>query len=1336
MCLTAIRRRPNGASASLSLAQQRIWAHCQIPESAAFYHRHFVFRRARPTNLGALEQSFNEILRRHEILRTRFFTKDGQLLQVACPPEYRPLTVTFLPEVPEHMLLTAAAPVVEQQIREPFDFERGPLLRAHLLRMRDDDYQLHLTVHAMVADDISIKSVFSAELDILYSAFSAGREPNLPQLPVQFADVAAWQCHQLQDGSFREDLSYWREQLRGELPVLRLQSDHARNVAQGFRAGTQSFVVSDQAVQALKQLSTDEVTSFFGILLAGFAALLHRYTDQDDILLGTLVDGRKQPELRPLIGCFQNLVPLRIDLGGNPTFRELVRRVGRVSQEAFLHDSIPFEALARELEALRSGNSAPFDVMFSLLTPPPAGLEWSFDEPYEVEGTMAPFSLWLQMEERKEGALGRFCYDADRFEEKTIRRMVTHLEILLEAAAVDPERHLSELPLLSVAEQRQMLECWNATQSPYPRERCIHELIQEQCASTPHAIAARQGNETLTYADLNARANQLARFLCQVGVRPEVPVAICLEPGFDLLVALLGTLKAGGACLPLDPKYPAERLLHMLEDARPGIIVTSGSLLGLIGINQTTTLDLRKTWPVIAQEDPRDLRTDVTPENLAYVIYTSGSTGSPRGVLLGHRGLVNHHIAAQKLYALGPNDRVLQFSSISFDIAIEEIFPTWMSGATVVLRTRETPLALLPFLEWIQKEGITVLDLPTAYWHEMVYQLVRAKASLPQELRLVIVGGEKASSKALSAWSGLAAGRVRWINTYGPSEASVIATAYELNPTDQAIDVLPIGRPIDNTRIYLLDRYMNPVPIGVAGELHIGGVGVGRGYLNRPELTAEKFIRDPFSEEVSARLYRTGDLARYLPSGEIEFLGRRDEQVKIRGFRVETGEVEAALGQHANTCDCVVVARETADGQKQLIAYVVPAHEPAATSRELRRFLQTKLPEYMVPSTFVVLPALPMTPNGKVDKKALPPPYDAPAPLAGRTPQDTVENRLLRIWEEVLAHKPIAIDDNFFELGGHSLLAVRLMYRIEETFGKRLPITALFEVPTVEGLAQVLRRDGLSTTWSSLVPIQTAGSRPPFFCVHGIGGTVLRFRDLARLLQPDQPFYGLQAQGLDGVHPPYTRVEEMAAHYVREIRGLQSEGPFYLGGYSFGGTVALEMARLLRLERQEVRVLVLLDTIPGQLHSTGALVEKYMRLPADEKLLHLARKIKATKKSIRRRIAMLMLPRTLKKVKTACYIAARNYRACSYDGPVVLFQAKEKTLSNLNVQSKWRELTPKIEIYEVVGHHGNIVDEPQVQDLAAQLRRCLEAAQASSERSKTRFAFTSELDARTECRAV
>jgi aspartate racemase len=864
------------------------------------------------------------------------------------------------------------------------------------------------------------------------------------------------------------------------------------------------------------------------------------------------------------------------------------------------------------------------------------------------------------------------------------------------------------------AELHRMLVEWNDTRRAYPSDKCVHELIEAQAEATPEALAVAQEAHHLSYQELNTRANQLAQLLRQRGVGCDVPVAICLKRSLELTVALLAVLKAGGACVPLDPEYPKDRLAYILQDSRARVLITQPELNASLGQVDAEVLYLDASWKVLSGQSTQNLPLLTQPENLAYIIYTSGSTGKPRGVLLMHRGLVNHGVASVDLYGIGRSDRVLQFSSISFDIAVEEIFPTWFAGATVVLRSDQMPLGGLDFLRWIKQQRITVLDLPTAYWHELVHELADSLENLPEQLRLVIVGGEKASASAYASWLKSGGRRVRWINTYGPTEASVIVSSYEPDPAKPFPENLPIGRPIANVRLYVLDPDLQPVAVGEPGELHIGGPGVARGYLNHPERTAAKFIRDPFSQEADARLYKTGDMVRYLPDGNIEFQGRIDFQVKIRGFRIELGEIEAVLEKHPGIAQAVVTAREV-NGEKRLSGYIVSLPDAVKTS-ELRQHLKASLPEYMIPANFVFLKSFPLTPNGKVDRRALP----APEPSETITsegyvaPRDEFESAMVRVWEQVLGKRPIGLHDNFFELGGHSLLAVRLVSRIEKQFGKKLTITALIQAPTVAGLVSMLKGEDLS--WSPLVRLQAGGSHPIFFFVHGLGGTVMRFHELARRMAPDQPFYCFQAQGFDGKLPCLTDVGQMADLYVEHLRATQPQGPYFLGGYSFGGLVAIEMARRLQAAQEDVRLLALVDTYLPAATNSQSLLGKFFELSTEQKLAYFKKRSTRYVRGIKRRIDSLSLPQAIKAVREACAVAEEGYKPQVYPGSVVLFRASEKALRGLDdPQAGWRKYASEgIEVHEIDGDHGNILNEPQVRQLATQIRARLEKARSES----------------------
>lgn len=882
--------------------------------------------------------------------------------------------------------------------------------------------------------------------------------------------------------------------------------------------------------------------------------------------------------------------------------------------------------------------------------------------------------------------------------------------------STSPKGKLPPFPTMTEAERQQVLFGWNQTACDYPGDQCLHQLIEEHAQTRPEQVAAIGSVRRLTYREFNVSANQLAHYLRSRGVGRDRRVGVCLDSSPELAIAVLAILKSGAACVPLDPNYPKDRLKYMLDDSQARVLITDEGRLPAAVPEGCEVILLADTTNAVSSQPQTNPGNDVSPEDIAYVIYTSGSTGKPRGVLLTHAGLVNYNTNAARMYAITPKDRVLQFCSISFDIAIEEMFITWLSGATLVLKTKDMPLAVPDFLKWTESQGITVLDLPTAYWHEWVHEFAQLEKVVPAGLRLVIVGGEKPSSQAYAKWVNSAAKSIRWINTYGPTETSICVTAFEpkYEVGSPVPENIPIGRALANVQVYLLDADLNPVPVGVPGELHVGGVGVARGYLNHPELTAQKFVPNPFSSQPGARLYKTGDLARCLPSGDIEFLGRVDDQIKIRGFRVELGEIETVLGKCPGIRDAAVVAREDSSGGKQLVAYFTASNGSMPVAAELRSYLQEQLPDYMVPSAFVGLPAMPLTPNGKINRRELPTPQFENSSETFAIATNPLQAQLVKIWEEVLGRRPIGIRDNFFELGGHSLTAARLMHRTGQALGKTLPLAMLFHAPTVEQLATVLGQDAWSQHWSSLVPVQTAGVQPAFFCIHGVGGNVVGFNRLGRHMAPDYPFYGLQSQGLDGKSPCFTSIEAMASHYIAEMRSVQPHGPYFLGGFSFGGLVGYEIAQQLRAAGEKVALLVLFDTYPGDVKAGTASFLKVLFKPSRKHWLHDVPR--ALGKKIRRTWRGLHVPKSLWDVHNANRAAASKYVLQPYQGKVTLVRATEKPLEgSFDPHALWKDLVGNLVVHEIASDHYDILLEPQVQKLSDRLKSWIGAAKSEYE---------------------
>ncbi|HET6364287.1 MAG TPA: amino acid adenylation domain-containing protein [Nitrospirota bacterium] len=1180
----------------LSFAQQRLWFLDQLEPETPLYNIPQAFRISGALNVGALRQTFEAIVTRHESLRTTFSAVEGVPVQCIADKGSISLPVIDLTGLLEADRENEARRLAAEEFRRPFDLARGPLLRVSLLRLGDKEHILLLTQHHIISDGWSL-GVLIREMKVHYEAFSHENIPSLPELPIQYADFAEWQRKWLQGEVLASQVSYWKEHLGGVLPIMALPTDRPRPAMQTHRGRRTSRIFSKTLHEALKVLSQREDVTLFMTLLAAFQTLLHRYTGQDDVIVGSPIANRNRLEIEGLIGFFVNTLVFRTDLSGNPTFRELLVRVREVALGAYTHQDLPFEKLVEELRVSRDLSYNPlFQVMFVFQNAPMEPLQLSSGlklEPFEAETDTAKFDFTLELSEEAGGLTSSIEYNTDLFDSDTIERMAGHFQTLLEGIAANPNARLSELPLLMEAERNLLLVEWNKTRTAYPREKCIHELFEEQVGRSPDAVALVFEDQQLTYLELNRRANQLAHYLRKLGVGPEVPVGICMERSLDMVVGLLGILKAGGAYVPLDASYPKERLAFIVEDSRITVLLTQRRMVPAIPTGTLKALCLDADWETVAVENDQNVPAWSTAETLAYVMYTSGSTGTPKGVEVIHRGVVR--LVVQTNYArLGGKETFLQLAPISFDASTFELWAALLNGATCIVYNPDVPRTD-KLADLIRRHSVSTLWLTASLFNAVIDEDPQVLRGISQ----LLIGGEQLSvAHVRRAQENLNGTQI--INGYGPTENTTFTCCYPI-PHGLALDTktVPIGRPIANTEAYILDKHLQLVPVGVPGELYTGGDGLARGYLNRPDLTREKFIPHPFSTEPGARLYKTGDLVRYLCDGNIEFLGRIDNQVKVRGFRIELGEIESVLGRHEAVREVVVMAREDVPGDKRLVAYIIPEGERTPSVSVLRQYLKEKLPEYMVPNSFVMLEKFPLTPNGKADRRALPPPEHTRPELeetyvAPRTP---VEQSLAEIWTNVLGVERVGVNDNFFELGGNSLLAVKLFVRIHKWAGIDMPLATLFKSPTIRALAKLLgpccakapisgetmsKISSPVQQWRSLVPIQPEGNRPPVFLIHAVGGNVLNYLSLLPHLGPDQPVYGLQARGVDGMMSPYSSIEEMASHYIAEIRSVQSSGPYFLGGASFGGTVAFEIAQQLTQQGEKVAFLVLFDSVgPG-----------------------------------------------------------------------------------------------------------------------------------------------------------
>jgi amino acid adenylation domain-containing protein len=1340
-----IPRRDELTSVPLSFAQERLWFLNQLEGSSATYNMPGAIRISGNLDINALQQALLEIVRRHEVLCTSFHTVNGTPRQVIHPQATMNINVVNL----KQLEVTGRETVLQQQAQQeaniPFDLEVAPLIRCSLLQLDATEYVLLLTMHHIVSDSWSI-GVFIKELFTLYQAFCAGEPSPLAALPIQYTDFAVWQRQWLSGEVIETQLNYWQQQLAGAPELLQLPTNRPRPRVQTYRGATQNFTLNTELTQKLQTFCVQSGTTLFMTLHAAFATLLYRYSGQSDILIGSPIANRNRSEIESLIGFFVNTLVLRTRLEDNPSFDSLLAQVREITLKAYEHQDVPFELVVEALQPERSLSHSPlFQVMFMLQNAPMGKLELPGVTLSELnqQSTIAKFDLTLSISETSQGLVGSWEYNTDLFDGSTIERMAVHFQNLLSAIEENPQQAVGELSLLSEAERHQLLTEWNDTESEYPLDKYIHQLFEEQVDRTPDAVAVVFDTKQLTYQQLNQRTNQLAHHLQSLGVRSEVLVGICVERSIEMVVGLLGILKAGGAYVPLDPSYPQERLGYMLADSGVEVLLTQQQLLSSLPSHTARVVCLDADWGAIEQHTQENLDLGVCSDNLAYAIYTSGSTGQPKGVQICHHSVVNFLNFMSHFPGLTQEDTFNAVTTISFDIAALEVYLPLAVGAKVIVAPRE----IATDADWLLSElfelKITVMQATPATW-----QMLLAGGWSSNYPLKVLCGGEALSAQL--AHQILETGSELW-NLYGPTEATIWSTIYQLGAkkTLARTEDAPssIGRPIANTQIYILDSHLQPLPIGVSGELYIGGHGLARGYLNRPELTQEKFIQNPFSNSKSERLYKTGDLARYSSDGNIEFLGRIDNQVKVRGFRIELGEIEAVLNTQPQIQQAVVIATEDIAGIKRLVAYIVTRNE-SLTTHQLREFLLSKLPEYMVPSVFVTLNTLPLTPNGKIDRKALPAPDgNFPREHEYVAPRTQSEEIITNIFANVLGVQNVGIHDNFFEWGGHSLLAVRLMSQIQKQFQVNLPLATLFQSPTIEQLAVVLGSSSFRKLWSPLVPIQFLGSLPPFFCVAGAGGNVLYFHDLARYLGKDRPFYGLQAQGLDGETKPLESIEEIACQYIKAIETVQPVGPYFLGGHSFGSIVAFEMAQQLQRQGQSVAYVAILNTsapisqVNHQddfsnwdnamwIRQIAGVVEELVGENlsiSNEALASLTpeKQVNYFKQHLEM-VGFLPPQADIKLVRgflqvyqTQCQIDYLPHNTSPT--PITLFRAQERNSQQENsshlFQDRawgWNQFSDgEVEIHTVPGSHVSMMSEPHVRVLAQKLQKSLEQAQTN-----------------------
>jgi amino acid adenylation domain-containing protein len=1195
MSVTAspIRRVLRAGTIPPSVAQERLWFLDQLESSTAVYGVSWGLRLRGLLNVVALERSLREIVRRHEVLRTRFSMVDGSLEGVVHDPTEFSLSATDLRKVPDQDREAEARRLVKVEADQPLELSRGLQLRVRRIQLADDEHWLILTMHQVTPDETSME-ILHRELAALYEAFADGRSSPLPELPVQYVDYGAWQRAWLQDEALDEQLSFWKRQLSGAPARLELPTDYPRPALPSYRGAVEEILLDETLSRALRDLSQREGVTLFMTLMAAFQVLLSRYSGQEDVSVGTVVAGRSRAELEGLIGLFANMLVFRQDLSANPTFRELLARVRDFTNAAFAHGECPFGKVVEELQPPRSLSASPlFQVMLVLKNAQQSTLRIPNLEisPLTIHNGRAQFDLTLTLVETDQGLQGTMEYNTELFNASTIRRMLEHLRVLLESIVVDPGRRIGELPLLAEAERGQLLVDWNDSDGEQA-DTCIHELFEAQVERTPDAVAVESDGRQLTYSELNVRANQLAHHLVGLGIGPEKLVGLCVNRSPEMLIGLLGILKAGGAYVPMDPHYPKERIAFMLKDSQTPVLLTHRALLDNLPLHAAKVVCLDSDLPEMAPE-VQPARA-AGPRNLAYVIYTSGSTGTPKGVAIEHRSTVTFIKWAQSVFTAEELSGVLASTSVCFDLSVYEFFVPLSSGGRVILVEN-----VLDLVSARKEANVKLINtVPSA-----IAELLRRDA-VPSSVVTVNLAGEPLSTDLVNAiYAQTRAKRV--YDLYGPTEDTTYSTFALRLPEMPAT----IGRPIDDTQAFVLDKHLQPVPIGVPGELHLGGRGLARGYLNRPELTADKFIANPFPGASGDRLYKTGDLVRYRSDGNLEYFGRLDHQVKIRGFRIELGEIESRLRSHPSIQDVVVTAREDSPGEKRLVAYLVPTNGDAASITNLRDYLTETLPDYMVPPVFMTLDALPLTPNGKVDRKALP----APEKVGGLgscdwvAPRTPIEMELVRILSDVLKATRLGVHDDFFDLGGDSLMATEAILRMRKAFAVDLPLRSLFEAPTVAQMALLIRPQPVASTNGKTSPTtrpRLGGEEMPigedtllFTDDTPAGGLILQGRALDPLdfseimrtgdggaplvcvgdsrpifpmvLKRKSPHIPVFQLKIDGGHvwpPRYLTVEDQLETHVRALESLCPRKKATILGFSYSGILAYRLGVAL-LER-------------------------------------------------------------------------------------------------------------------------------------------------------------------------
>jgi amino acid adenylation domain-containing protein len=1289
-----------------SLAQRRLWFLEQLQGQTSVYNVDVGLWLYGALNLSALQSSLQEVVNRHESLRTTFRLQEGEVLQVIAQAPQVTIPVTDFTNLPDP--LDRAYEFAKKEVGTPFDLDAGPLFRAKIVRVAQEEHIFLCTMHHTITDAWSMQ-LFVKELAAFYQALSDGKPCALLQLPIQYGDFSEWQHESFATETAQQQLGYWKRALEGAPPVMNLPLDRPRPAEQVFDGATHTSAVPGEIVERIRAVAARQQATPFMLFLAAFKALLYRYNGEPDLVVGLPVAGRNAVETEALIGFFVNSLAVRSHIDGNLKFVDFLAQIRETTLAAFAHADVQFEKVVEALQPERNLAYNPiFQVMCSSIKSAVGTRDFGNLKvfPYVIERSTAVLDLNVTLVEWLDGKWWiQIDYNSALFDATTIDRLQQHFRRLLEGIAGDPEQRIEDLPLLATAEKRELALDFNNTSADFRRDLCLHQFFECQATRTPDAIAVICGHDQISYGEMNQRAERLAAQLCREGVGPDVPVGLCAERSINLLVGILAVLKAGGAYVPLDPEYPRERLSLMLKHSGCSLLLAPEKFKEKLASDTTAFLDLDGEWP-IASVEPAEPKYP-SRKNLAYILFTSGSTGTPKAVAVEHRNATNFLQWAQTVFSPDELAGTLCSTSMCFDLSIFEMFVPWSVGGTVFLAPNALSLPELP-----QAEKVTLINTVPSIMAELL-----RSGGVPDSVLTVNLAGEALPGPLVHELYDRT--RVKNVyNLYGPTEVTTYATYARLGKDD----VVTIGKPIANTQAYILDRNMKLVPRGGHGELYLGGAGLARGYFGHPSLTAERFLPDPFSAEPGARLYRTGDLCRQRADGSIEYLGRLDQQVKIRGFRIELGEIESTLEKYDGVRQAIAAVYESA-GERKLVAYITAAPERAVQIPQLRRHLEATLPSYMVPHAFVVISEFPRTPNGKIDRRAL------PAPEAARdsvlvSPRDEVERVLAKIWENVLGVHPIGVTDNFFDLGGHSLMAARLLAQIQSATGKQIPLSSIFRAPTVEGLARLLT-DEAATRPDPLLMRLTSGRNAgvPFFAIAAPGVDSLGLALLARQLE-EHTVYKIQDPGPLIWDRPMEKEElkTFARQYVAAMRNVQRHGPYCLGGMCDGVHIGQHIIMELESQGEQVALFAIFDTWVWENSQIRPLwmleyyLQRFRNLPSlsIRQMLNLARKVlgRSLNQNGWERSAWQNL-----------YWPGAGFKVPQFKAPIVLFKRpRQPYFYKRDPQMGWGVRSRGgVEICEIDCGHYEVLRQPHVQWIAQRLSEKMQEIDARVERSTVSF---------------